>query len=77
MQCFDFCNLFAASCRKLLFSCLYTFLEDAYVVLSSTGFRPYPPQNLGDVPVATMNQWHQEFGTMIQSVSRIVDKLRA
>ena len=40
-------------------------------------FAPYPPQNLGDVPVATLNQWHQEFGTMIQSVSRIVDKLRA
>ena len=30
-----------------------------------------------DIPVATLNQWHQEFDAMIQSVSRIVEKLRA
>ena len=42
------------------------------------------PRNLGrrcrtprDIPVDTLNEWHQEFGAMMQSVSRIIDKLRA
>ena len=29
-----------------------------------------------DIPVATPNQWHQEFGAMIQSVCHTVEKLR-
>ena len=32
-ECFDFCNLFAASYRYLLYTRIYTFFEDAYVVL--------------------------------------------
>ena len=30
-----------------------------------------------DIPVDTLNQWHHEFGAMMQSVNRIIDKLRA
>ena len=39
MQCFDFCNLFVGSYRCLLYMCMYTFFQDAYVVLCSA-LRP-------------------------------------
>ena len=76
------------NCSKILFELTHILAphwssEEPCVICAKLLRLSSEPRNLArrcptphDIPVATPNQWHQEFGAMIQSVCHTVEKLR-